>query len=85
MLMKDNELKDTNLGLEGESGSVQIKLFLNNREYDSQKQLEKEVNSFLVEHKDRIKVRDIKYSTIETNHSSPGWNNWTVMVIYEVI
>ena len=36
-------------------------------------------------HKNKMKVKDIKYSATEPNADNPMWINWTVMVIYEVI
>ena len=46
---------------------------------------EKKVNNFLSEHKDTIIVRDIKYSADYPNPNNSAWQNWTVMVIYEVV
>ena len=66
--MKDNEIKDASLGFE-ESGSVQIKLFLNKREYDSYKKLEKEVKAFLVEHKDFELVEERQFFPFEVYDS----------------
>lgn len=64
---------------------TQIKIFMNtNKVYGSQEKLENDVNSFLKENDGKITVKDIKYTTTEGNHDSPGWNNWTVMVIYDV-
>ena len=41
----------------GEKGSTQVKLFLG-----MNYRIEKDANEFLSQHKDRIKVRDIKFS-----------------------
>ncbi len=70
------------LRLEGEKGSTQIRIFNSEGASPDCKKIEKEVNAFLDMHKDKMKVKDIKYSA-ETNNST--WKNWTVMVIYEVI
>ena len=36
-------------------------------------------------HKDTIVVRDIKYSADYPNTNNSAWQNWTAMVIYEVV
>ena len=65
---------------------TQIKFFMNTKSvYGSREKLENEVNAFLKENEGKIIVKDIKYTTTEVNHDSPDWNNWTVMVIYDVI
>ena len=61
---------------------VQIKLF---RDHTSDmEKFEKQVNNFLCEHKDKIVVRDIKYTAEYSNPHNSAWQNWTAMVIYEV-
>ena len=62
---------------------VQIKLFKDHTPY--MEKFEKQVNNFLSEHKDKIVVRDIKYSADYPNPNNSAWQNWTVMVIYEVV
>ena len=62
---------------------VQIKLF-NDRTPEMEK-FEKQVNDFLCEHKDTIIVKDIKYTAIYPNPNNSAWQNWTAMVIYEVV
>ena len=61
---------------------IQIKLFRDHTP-DSEK-FEKLVNNFLCEHKDKIVVRDIKYTAEYPNPHNSAWQNWTAMVIYEV-
>ena len=62
---------------------VQIKLF---RDHTPElEKLEKQVNNFLCEHKDKIVVRDIKYTAEYPNPHNSAWQNWTAMVIYEVV
>lgn len=46
---------------------------------------EKQINDFLNENKDRITVKDIKYTAEIPNPGNSVWVNWTAMVIYEVI
>lgn len=62
---------------------VQIKLF-RERTPDMEK-VEKQINAFLSEHKDTIVVKDIKYTADYVNPNNSAWQNWTVMVIYEVV
>lgn len=62
---------------------VQIKLF-RDRTPELEK-FEKLVNNFLCEHKDKIVVRDIKYTAEYPNPHNSAWQNWTAMVIYEVV
>ena len=62
---------------------VQIKLF-NDRTPEMEK-FEKQVNDFLCEHKDTIIVKDIKYTADYVNPNNSAWQNWTAMVIYEVV
>ncbi len=62
---------------------VQIKLF---RDHTSDmEKFEQKVNNFLCEHKDKIVVRDIKYTAEYPNPHNSAWQNWTAMVIYEVV
>lgn len=62
---------------------VQIKLF---RDHTPElEKFEKLVNNFLCEHKDKIVVRDIKYTAEHPNPHNSAWQNWTAMVIYEVV
>lgn len=46
---------------------------------------EKQVNDFLSEHKDTIIVKDIKYTATYPNPHNSAWQDWTAMVIYEVV
>ena len=62
---------------------VQIKLFRDHT--PEMEKLEKLVNNFLSEHKDTIIVKDIKYTADYVNPNNSAWQNWTVMVIYEVV
>ena len=62
---------------------VQIKLF-RDRTPDMEK-VEKQINAFLSEHRDTIIVKDIKYTADYVNPNNSAWQNWTVMVIYEVV
>ena len=57
---------------------VQIKLFRDQK-------FEKKINAFLSEHKDTIIVKDIKYTADYVNPNNSAWQNWTAMVIYEVV
>lgn len=62
---------------------VQIKLF---RDHTPElEKFEMQVNNFLCEHKDKIVVRDIKYTAEYPNPHNAAWQNWTAMVIYEVV
>ena len=62
---------------------VQIKLF---RDHTPElEKFEKQVNNVLCEHKDKIVVRDIKYTAEYPNPHNSAWQNWTAMVIYEVV
>ena len=40
-------------------------------------EFEKQVNNFLCEHKDKIVVRDIKYTAEYPNPHNAAWQNWT--------
>ena len=62
---------------------VQIKLF-RDRTPDMEK-VEKQINAFLSEHRDTIIVKDIKYTADYVNPNNSAWQNWTAMVIYEVV
>ena len=62
---------------------VQIKLF-RDRTPEMEK-FEKQVNAFLSEHNDTIIVKDIKYTADYVNPNNSAWQNWTAMVIYEVV
>ena len=62
---------------------VQIKLF-RDRTHEMEK-FEKQINDFLSEHKDTIIVKDIKYTADYVNPNNSAWQNWTAMVIYEVV
>ena len=62
---------------------VQIKLFKDHTPY--MEKFEKQVNRFLSEHKDTIIVKDIKYTADYVNPNNSAWQNWTAMVIYEVM
>ena len=62
---------------------VQIKLFRDHT--PEMEKFEKLVNNFLSEHKDTIIVKDIKYTADYVNPNNSAWQNWTLMVIYEVV
>ena len=62
---------------------VQIKLFRDHT--PEMEKFEKLVNNFLSEHKDKIIVKDIKYTADYVNPNNSAWQNWTAMVIYEVV
>ena len=62
---------------------VQIKLFRDHT--PEMEKFEMQVNNFLCEHKDMIIVKDIKYTADYVNPNNSAWQNWTVMVIYEVV
>lgn len=62
---------------------VQIKLFRDHT--PEMEKFEKLVNNFLSEHKDTIIVKDIKYRADYVNPNNSAWQNWTAMVIYEVV
>ena len=62
---------------------VQIKLFRDH--IPEMEKFEKLVNNFLSEHKDTIIVKDIKYTADYVNPNNSAWQNWTAMVIYEVV
>ena len=58
---------------------TQVKLFITN----NYALIEKEINQFLQENADSIKVIDIKYTTPVTTNAHK-WK-WTAMVIYETL
>lgn len=58
---------------------TQVKLFYY---YDSEV-MEKEINQFLKENADSIKVIDIKHTTVATTYARSY--TWTAMVIYETV
>ena len=62
---------------------VQIKLFRDHT--PEMEKFEKQINAFLSEHKDMIIVKDIKYTADYVNPNNSAWQNWTAMVIYEVV
>ena len=62
---------------------VQIKLFRDHT--PEMEKFEKQINAFLSEHKDTIIVKDIKYTADYVNPNNSAWQNWTAMVIYEVV
>ena len=62
---------------------VQIKLFRDHT--PEMEKFEKQINTFLSEHKDTIIVKDIKYTADYVNPNNSAWQNWTAMVIYEVV
>ena len=53
------------------SGVTQIKLFMNRNKTPDWEEVEKDVNELLIEHKDSIKVLDIKYTASEPNPDNP--------------
>ena len=62
---------------------VQIKLFRDHT--PEMEKFEEQVNNFLSGHKDTIIVKDIKYTADYVNPNNSAWQNWTAMVIYEVV
>ena len=62
---------------------VQIKLFRDHT--PEMEKFEEQINTFLSEHKDTIIVKDIKYTADYVNPNNSAWQNWTAMVIYEVV
>ena len=58
---------------------TQVKLFYH---YDSER-MEKEINQFLKENADSIKVIDIKHTTVAKTYAS--FYTWTTMIIYETL
>ena len=62
---------------------TQIKLF-KDRTPEMEK-FEAKVNAYLNENKDKIVVKDIKYTAETPNPHNSAWNIWTAMIIYETI
>ena len=62
---------------------VQIKLFRDHT--PDMEKVEKQVNTFLREQEGRIVVKDIKNTADYVTPHNSAWQNWTVMVIYEVV
>jgi hypothetical protein len=62
---------------------VQIKLFRDHT--PDMEKVEKQINTFLREQEGRIVVKDIKYTTDYVPPHNSAWQNWTAMVIYEVV
>ena len=62
---------------------VQIKLFRDHT--PEMEKFEKQINTFLREQEGRIVVKDIKYTADYVNPNNSAWQNWTAMVIYEVV
>ena len=60
---------------------TQIKMFKANT--PKMEEFEAKVNVFLNENKDKIVVKDIKYTAETPNPHNNSWNIWTVMIIYE--
>ena len=59
----------------------QIKLFKQNT--NDAKKFESEVNQWLLDNKDSIKVKDIKYTSLFPNPHNDAFVTWTVMVVYD--
>ena len=62
---------------------TQVKLF--HAKTPNLEVFEKQINDFLNDNKDKITVKDIKYTTEIPNPANSVWVNWTALVIYEVI
>lgn len=62
---------------------TQVKLFHANT--PKREVFEKKINDFLNDNKDRITVKDIKYTAEIPNPANSVWVNWTALIIYEVI
>lgn len=58
---------------------TQVKFFQESRRSD----IEKEINQFLQENADSIKVIDIKHTTAVITHAN--FCTWTAMIIYETL
>ena len=58
---------------------IQVKLF----ESNGYELIEKEINLFLQENADSIKVIDIKHTTVAKTYAS--FCTWTAMIIYETL
>ena len=60
---------------------VQVKLFQEKTPY--LEVFEKQVNEFLQQHSQDIKVVDIRYTAESPNPHNSAWKNWTAMLVYE--
>ena len=60
---------------------VQVKLFQEKTPH--LEVFEKQVNEFLQQHSQEIKVVDIRYTAESPNPNNSVWKNWTAMLIYE--
>ena len=60
---------------------VQVKLF--QEKTPDLKVFEKQVNEFLQQHSQEIKVVDIRYTAESPNPNNGVWKNWTAMLVYE--
>lgn len=60
---------------------VQVKLFQEKTPY--LEVFEKQVNEFLQQHSQEIKVVDIRYTAESPNPYNSVWKNWTAMLVYE--
>ena len=61
---------------------TQIKLFI--QQTPELEKFESKVNAFLEENKDKIVVRDVKYTAESPNQGNTVWKTWTAMVVYEI-
>ena len=62
---------------------TQVKLF--HAKTPNLEVFENQINDFLNDNKDKITVKDIKYTTEIPNPGNSVWVNWTALIIYEVI
>ena len=60
---------------------VQVKLFQEKTPH--LEVFEKQVNEFLQQHSQEIKVVDIRYTAESPNPNNSVWKNWTAMLVYE--
>ena len=60
---------------------VQVKLFQEKTPY--LEVFEKQVNEFLQQHSQDIKVVDIRYTAESPNPHNSVWKNWTAILVYE--
>ena len=60
---------------------VQIKLF--QEKTPDLEVFENQVNEFLQQHSQEIKVVDIRYTAESPNPNNSVWKNWTAMLVYE--
>ena len=58
---------------------IQVKLF----QSGNSRLIEEEINQFLQENADSIKVIDIKHTTVAKTYAS--FYTWTTMIIYETL